>query len=58
MEEAGRHAVFIWSAYGATTLVVLGLVIRAVLDHRAQRRALARLEAAGAVPPGREMGRV
>jgi heme exporter protein D len=58
MEEAGRHAVFIWSAYGATTLVVLALVIRAVLDHRAQRRALARLEAAGAVPSGREIRRV
>ncbi len=58
MEDAGRHAVFIWSAYGAATLVVLGLVIRAVLDHRAQRRALARLEAAGAVPSSREMGRV
>ncbi|NNM73565.1 heme exporter protein CcmD [Enterovirga sp. DB1703] len=57
MEEAGRHAVFIWSAYGATTLIALGLVIRAVLDHRAQRRALARLEAAGAVPPGRKAAR-
>jgi heme exporter protein D len=57
MEEVGRHAVFIWSAYGITTLVALALVIRAVLDYRAQRRALARLEAAGAVPPGREAGR-
>lgn len=42
--EAGRHAVFIWSAYGVTGLVVLALVIRAVLDHRGQARALARLE--------------
>jgi heme exporter protein D len=57
MEEAGRHAVFIWSAYGVTTLIGLALVIRAVVDHRAQRRALARLEAAGAVPPGRETSR-
>jgi heme exporter protein D len=43
--EAGRHAGFIWSAYGLAALIVLGLVVRAVLDHRAQRRALARLEA-------------
>ncbi|MGA0596960.1 heme exporter protein CcmD [Enterovirga sp. CN4-39] len=57
MGEAGRHAVFIWSAYGVTTLIALGLVIRAVLDHRAQRRALARLEASGAVPPGRGIDR-
>ena len=57
MEEAGRHAVFIWSAYGATTVIALALVIRAILDHRAQRRALARLEAAGAGLPGRETGR-
>ena len=55
MEDAGRHAVFIWSAYGVTTLVALALVVRAIVDHRAQRRALARLEAAGAALPGREM---
>jgi heme exporter protein D len=57
MGEAGRHAVFIWSAYGVTTLIALALVIRAIVDHRAQRRALARLEDAGAVPPGREARR-
>ena len=57
MEEAGRHAVFIWSAYGVTTLIALALVLRAIVDHRAQRRALERLEAAGAVTPGREFGR-
>ena len=55
MQEAGRHAAFIWSAYGVTTLIAVALVVRAVLDYRAQRRALARLEAAGAVPPGREV---
>lgn len=38
------HAGFIWAAYGATALAVAGLVIRAVLDHRAQVRALSRLE--------------
>ena len=40
----GPYAVFIWSAYGATGLAAGALVIRAVLDHRAQTRALARLQ--------------
>lgn len=44
MEEAGRHAVFVWSAYGVTALVVAALIVRAMLDGAAQRRALARLE--------------
>lgn len=44
MEEAGRHAVFVWSAYGVTALVVAALIAWAVLDGLAQRRALARLE--------------
>jgi heme exporter protein D len=57
MEEAGRHAVFIWSAYGLTALVVVALILRAFVDHRVQRRALARLEAAGVVLPGRERRR-
>lgn len=57
MGEAGRHAAFIWSAYGAAALVVLALVINAVLDHAAQRRALARLEEPGPNPPGRARGR-
>jgi heme exporter protein D len=52
------YAPFIWSAYGATALVVAGLILRAVLDHRAQLRALARLEASGlglgVDPPSRE----
>ena len=46
--DLGPHAFFILAAYGAAALVVLGLVARAVLDHRAQVRALARLEARGA----------
>jgi heme exporter protein CcmD len=44
MEDAGRHAAFIWAAYGAAALIVLGLILRAILAHRAQERALARLE--------------
>jgi heme exporter protein D len=43
----GPHAVFILGSYGFAALVVAGLVARAVLDHRAQRRALAALEARG-----------
>ena len=46
MDEAARHAPFIWAAYAAFAVVVVGLVARAILDHRAQRRALARLEEA------------
>lgn len=41
------HAGFILAAYGATALVVGGLILRAVLDHRAQLRNLADLEARG-----------
>ncbi|MBZ6075572.1 heme exporter protein CcmD [Microvirga sp. WGZ8] len=42
------HALFIASAYAITALVVVGLILRAVVDHRIQRRALAELEARGA----------
>lgn len=38
------YGVFIWSAYGFAALAVLGLTLRAVIDHRMQVRALARLE--------------
>ena len=40
----GAYAVYVWSAYGAATLAIGALVLHAVLDHRAQLRALARLE--------------
>ena len=43
----GPHASFIAAAYGVTALVVLGLVARAVVDHRLQARRLAELEARG-----------
>ena len=45
--DLGPHAVFIVMAYAATGLIVAGLILRAALDHRAQVRALARLEARG-----------
>ena len=41
------HTAFIASAYGFTALIAAGLVLRAILDHRAQVRALAGLEARG-----------
>jgi heme exporter protein D len=46
--DLGPHAFFIVAAYGVTALIVLGLVLRAVLDYRAQLRALAALEGRGA----------
>jgi heme exporter protein D len=41
------HAAFILAAYTVTGLVIGGLVLRAVLDHGAQTRALADLESRG-----------
>ena len=43
----GSHAPFILTAYAVTALVLAGLVLRAVLDYRAQARALAELESRG-----------
>ena len=43
----GPHAFFIAAAYLITALVMLGLVVRAIVDHRAQARRLAELEARG-----------
>ena len=52
--EMGRHAAFIWAAYAAAALIFGGLVLRAFIDHRAQRRALARLEARAGTPGVRD----
>jgi heme exporter protein D len=41
----GPHADFIIVAYAASVIVVAALVIWVVTDYRAQRRALATLEA-------------
>ncbi|SEO98046.1 heme exporter protein D [Methylobacterium sp. ap11] len=41
--DLGPHSAFILGAYGFTALVILGLVAHAVLDQRAQERALGRL---------------
>jgi heme exporter protein D len=43
----GPHAFFIIAAYAVTAVIVAGLVLNGLLDHRAQRRALAELEARG-----------
>jgi len=44
----GPHGAYILAAYAATALIVAGLILAAVLDQRAQKRALADLEARGA----------
>lgn len=44
--EPGRHAAFIWAAYGVTGAVSLGLVLRAWLSEKRERRLLGRLESA------------
>jgi heme exporter protein D len=45
--ELGPHAVFIVAAYVVTAAIIAGLIVHAVLGHRAQRRALAALEGRG-----------
>ncbi len=45
--DLGPHAFFIVASYGVTALVMAGLILRALIDHRAQRRALDALEARG-----------
>jgi len=44
---AATHAGFIVSAYAVAVVVVAALVAWVVLDHRAQKRVLADLEARG-----------
>lgn len=43
----GTHAFFIAFSYAVTALVIAGLILRAILDHRMQARTLAELEARG-----------
>jgi heme exporter protein D len=47
MASLGPHAAFIIAAYAVTVLVVIGLIAWVMLDHRAQARALADLDARG-----------
>lgn len=48
MSELGPHAGFILASYAAVALVLGGLIAAILLDHRAQKRALAALEQRGA----------
>jgi heme exporter protein D len=41
------HWHYVAFAYGAAILVMAGLILAVLLDHRAQKRALAQLEARG-----------
>jgi heme exporter protein D len=41
------HTFFIVFSYALTALVIAGLILRAVIDHRTQVRALAELESRG-----------
>ena len=43
----GPHTFFIIAAYVVSAVIVCGLIVHAVLDYRAQRRALAELEGRG-----------
>lgn len=43
----GAQLLYVGAAYAVAGLVLLGLVVRAVLDHRAQRAALDAIEAGG-----------
>jgi heme exporter protein D len=43
----GAHADFIIAAYAVALLVVAVLIAWVMLDHRAQKKSLARLEARG-----------
>lgn len=47
--DLGPHAVYIAAAYAVTALIVAGLIMRAVLDHRAQTRALSAFSERGVV---------
>jgi heme exporter protein D len=45
--DLGPHAAFIVIAYGLATLIVVGMIVWIVADHRRQARSLADLEARG-----------
>jgi heme exporter protein D len=45
--DLGPHAAFIVTAYAAAVVIIGGLIAWVLLDHRAQLRKLAELEARG-----------
>lgn len=54
VESIGPHAGFILAAYAAAALILIGLTLATLRDHRAQKQALDALERRGA---GRRSGR-
>ena len=54
IDAIGPHAGFILASYGAATLILAGLTLAILRDHRAQKQALDALERRGA---GRRSGR-
>ena len=46
------YAFYVWSAYGVAGVAIGLLVLYGVLDHRAEAKALARLEEQGRGPRG------
>ncbi|MET3889921.1 heme exporter protein D [Bosea sp. OAE506] len=48
MSGLGPHASFILASYAAVAVVLGGLILSVLFDHRAQKRALAELERRGA----------
>ncbi len=47
LPNLGPHAAFILLSYAAAVLVIGGLVLSVMADHRQQKRKLAELEARG-----------
>jgi heme exporter protein D len=47
MSALGPHAGFILAAYGAVAVILGGLILTILLDHRTQKRALEVLEQRG-----------
>lgn len=47
MSALGPHAGFILGSYGAVAVILGGLVLTILLDHRTQKRALEALEQRG-----------
>ena len=42
----GGHGGFIWSSYGVAALILVGLLIASLREHRARRAEVSALEAA------------
>lgn len=47
-DSLGPHAGFILASYGAAVIILAGLALAILRDHRAQKRALDALEQRGA----------